>query len=53
MAFRSRCRSLRCDAAHLSAAIRELETELDVLIVERGQRFRSLTTEGERVVEWW
>jgi DNA-binding transcriptional LysR family regulator len=36
----------------LSAAIRELETELDVLIVERGQRFRGLTSEGERVVEW-
>jgi DNA-binding transcriptional LysR family regulator len=36
----------------LSAAIRELEAELDVLIVERGQRFRGLTAEGERVVEW-
>jgi DNA-binding transcriptional LysR family regulator len=36
----------------LSAAIRELEAELDVLIVERGQRFRDLTAEGERVVEW-
>jgi DNA-binding transcriptional LysR family regulator len=36
----------------LSAAIRELEAELDVLIVERGQRFRRLTAEGERVVEW-
>jgi DNA-binding transcriptional LysR family regulator len=36
----------------LSAAIRELEAELDVLIAERGQRFRSLTAEGERVVEW-
>jgi DNA-binding transcriptional LysR family regulator len=36
----------------LSAAIRELEAELDVLIVERGQRFRNLTAEGERVVEW-
>jgi DNA-binding transcriptional LysR family regulator len=36
----------------LSAAIRELEAELEVLIVERGQRFRDLTAEGERVVEW-
>jgi DNA-binding transcriptional LysR family regulator len=36
----------------LSAAIRELESELDVLIVERGRRFGGLTTEGERVVEW-
>lgn len=36
----------------LSAAIRELEEELDVLIVERGQRFRGLTPEGERAVDW-
>lgn len=36
----------------LSAAIRELEQELDLLIVERGQRFRGLTPEGERAVEW-
>jgi DNA-binding transcriptional LysR family regulator len=36
----------------LSAAIRELEAELDVLIVERGRRFSNLTAEGERVVEW-
>ena len=36
----------------LSAALRELEGELDVLIVERGQRFRGLTVEGERIVEW-
>ena len=36
----------------LSAAIRELESELDVLIVERGRRFGGLTAEGERVVEW-
>jgi DNA-binding transcriptional LysR family regulator len=36
----------------LSAAIRELETELDVLIVERGRRFDGLTAEGERVLEW-
>jgi DNA-binding transcriptional LysR family regulator len=36
----------------LSAAIRGLETELDVLIVERGQRFRGLTPEGERALLW-
>ena len=36
----------------LSAAIRELERELDVLIVERGQRFRGFTPEGERAVAW-
>lgn len=36
----------------LSAAVRELEAELDILIVERGQRFRALTPEGERAVDW-
>jgi DNA-binding transcriptional LysR family regulator len=36
----------------LSAAVRDLESELGVLIVERGQRFRGLTAEGERIVEW-
>lgn len=36
----------------LSTAICELETELDLLIVERGRRFGGLTAEGERVVEW-
>lgn len=36
----------------LSAAIKELEAELDVLIVERGQRYRGLTPEGERTLAW-
>jgi len=36
----------------LSAAIRKLEHELDVTIVQRGQRFGGLTTEGRRVVGW-
>lgn len=36
----------------LSAAIRELEADLDVLIVERGQRFQGFTTEGEQVLAW-
>jgi DNA-binding transcriptional LysR family regulator len=36
----------------LSAALRDLEAELDVLIVERGQRFRGLTSEGVRVLDW-
>ncbi len=36
----------------LSAAIRDLENELDVLIVERGQRFLGLTPEGERTLAW-
>jgi DNA-binding transcriptional LysR family regulator len=36
----------------LSAAIRKLERELDVQIVQRGRRFAGLTPEGERVLLW-
>ena len=36
----------------LSAGIKHLEDTLGVLIVERGQRFRGLTPEGERVLAW-
>ncbi|OLT21627.1 LysR family transcriptional regulator [Pseudonocardia sp. CNS-139] len=36
----------------LSAAIRKLEHELDVTIVQRGQRFNGFTAEGRRVVGW-
>jgi DNA-binding transcriptional LysR family regulator len=36
----------------LSAGIRSLERELDVLIVRRAQRFEGLTPEGERVLVW-
>jgi DNA-binding transcriptional LysR family regulator len=36
----------------LSAGIKHLEETLGVLIVERGQRFRGLTPEGERVLSW-
>ena len=36
----------------LSGRIRQLEQELGVPIVERGQRFHGLTREGERVVQW-
>jgi len=48
------CAAVACGVTQptLSAAIRELEGELDVLIVERGRRFGGLTAEGERVVEW-
>ena len=35
----------------LSAAIRQLEAELGVPIVERGYRFNGLTAEGEQVLE--
>jgi DNA-binding transcriptional LysR family regulator len=36
----------------LSAAVRQLEEDLGVPIVERGQRFKGLTAEGKRVIEW-
>ena len=36
----------------LSAAIRSLEKELGIVIVQRGRRFVGLTLEGERVLSW-
>jgi DNA-binding transcriptional LysR family regulator len=36
----------------LSERIRQLEEELGVAIVERGQRFHGFTKEGERVLKW-
>ncbi|KWT69941.1 MULTISPECIES: LysR family transcriptional regulator [Hyphomicrobium] len=36
----------------LSGRIRQLELELEVPIVERGQRYQGLTPEGERVLKW-
>jgi DNA-binding transcriptional LysR family regulator len=44
----------RCNVSQptLSAAIRQLETELGVPIVERGQRFQGFTAEGQRVLDW-
>ncbi len=36
----------------LSSAVKSLEEQLGVLIVERGSRFRGFTGEGERVLEW-
>lgn len=36
----------------LSGRIRELELELGVPIVKRGQRYQGLTAEGERVLKW-
>lgn len=36
----------------LSGRIRQLEQELGVPIVERGQRYIGLTAEGERVLSW-
>src|ERR1700730_404623 len=45
------------DACHvsqpaLSSAIRGLEKELGVMIVQRGRRYLGLTIEGERVLTW-
>ncbi len=36
----------------LSAGLKQLEESTGVLLVERGQRFRGLTAEGERVLAW-
>lgn len=35
-----------------SAAIKQLEETLGVLLVQRGSRFHAFTPEGERVLEW-
>ena len=36
----------------LSAAIKQLEEQLGVMLVNRGSRYQSLTPEGQRVLEW-
>lgn len=36
----------------LSAGLKQLESSLGVLLVQRGARFRGLTPEGERVLAW-
>jgi DNA-binding transcriptional LysR family regulator len=36
----------------LSSGIKQLEEDMDVLIVNRGQRFEGFTPEGERVLAW-
>jgi DNA-binding transcriptional LysR family regulator len=36
----------------LSSGIRKLEVELEVTIVQRGRRFRGLTSEGQLVLGW-
>ncbi len=36
----------------LSSGIKQLEDEMGVLLVFRGQRFEGFTPEGERVLEW-
>lgn len=42
----------RCSQPTLSAGIKQLEEDMDVLIVKRGQRFEGFTPEGERVLAW-
>ena len=36
----------------LSAAVKQLEDQLGVMLVRRGSRFQGLTPEGKRVLEW-
>jgi DNA-binding transcriptional LysR family regulator len=36
----------------LSAAVKQLEDQLGVMLVRRGSRFLGLTPEGQRVLEW-
>jgi len=36
----------------LSSAVKSLEEQFGILIVERGSRFRCFTPEGERVLDW-
>jgi DNA-binding transcriptional LysR family regulator len=36
----------------LSSAVKSLEDQFGVLIVERGSRFRCFTPEGERILDW-
>lgn len=36
----------------LSAAVKSLEDQFGILIVERGSRFRGFTPEGEKILDW-
>jgi DNA-binding transcriptional LysR family regulator len=36
----------------LSAALKQLEEQMGVLLVNRGSRFKGFTPEGERVLDW-
>jgi DNA-binding transcriptional LysR family regulator len=50
--FTRAAQACRVTQPTLSARIRQLEDELGVPIVTRGQRFIGLTPEGERVLKW-
>jgi DNA-binding transcriptional LysR family regulator len=43
-----------CDVTQptLSSGIKQLEEQLGLLVVQRGQRFEGLTPEGERILGW-
>ncbi len=36
----------------LSMRIRNLEEELNLVLIQRGQRFEGFTAEGERILAW-
>ena len=50
--FAKAAEACRVSQPALSSAIRSLEKELGVMIVQRGRRFLGLTAEGERVLAW-
>ncbi|MGH3761684.1 LysR family transcriptional regulator [Actinophytocola sp.] len=50
--FRRAAEACHVSQPALSAAIRKLETELDIQIVQRGQRFEGFTPEGKQVLLW-
>jgi DNA-binding transcriptional LysR family regulator len=50
--FTRAARACHVSQPTLSGRIRQLEQELGVPIVERGQRFHGFTADGERVLKW-
>ncbi|MBP5858330.1 LysR family transcriptional regulator [Marivibrio halodurans] len=50
--FTRAAQACRVTQPTLSGRIRQLEQELGVAIVKRGQRFEGLTPEGERILKW-
>lgn len=50
--FRRAAEKMGVSQPTLSAAIKQLEGELGVALVNRGSRYIGLTPEGERVLEW-
>jgi DNA-binding transcriptional LysR family regulator len=50
--FRRAAEACNVTQPTLSAAIRQLEDTLGVLLVNRGSRFQGFTPEGQRVLDW-